>query len=254
MQYGLQRGMTVGNLVRGAAPEPKPATKFLPKWWREAKGISDSEGRPMSLSDKPSGSEYAAGASAADFNLTFKRCVPFMEAMSIGYILPLHFDLIIDQKEDGNYEWVSRADEQLGMSSPNQIKEIPEWPDHTTLGLRINNPWAVRTEPGVSCLFIQPMNRPDLELQVFSGVVDTDKYTIPVNFPFSIKKTDGPSSRIIEIGTPLAQIIPFRREDCKSKTFDLDSKTEKSMNKEFGGIMSRVQNYYRSLYSRKEYK
>jgi len=246
--------MTVSNLVRGAAPEPKPSTRFMPQWWKDAKGISDDAGRPMSLNRSFNNSGSAATNLNADFNLTFKRCVPFMEAMSIGYMIPIHFDLIIDQKEDGNYEWVSRADEQLGMSSPNQIEEIPEWPDHTTLGLRVNNPWAIRTEPGVSCLFIQPMNRPDLDLQLFSGVVDTDKYTIPVNFPFSIKKTDGPSSRIIGVGTPLAQVIPFRREDCKSKTFDLDSKTEVSMNKEYGGIMSRVQNYYRDLWSKKKYR
>ena len=246
--------MTVSNLVRGAAPEPKPSTRFMPQWWKDAQGISDKAGRPMSLKYEVKGGASVATSLGADFNLTFKRCVPFMEAMSIGYMIPLHFDLIIDQLEDGSYEWVSRADEQLGMSSPNQIKEIPDWPDHATLGLRVNNPWAVRTEPGVSCLFIQPMNRPDLELQLFAGVVDTDKYTIPVNFPFSIKKTSGPSSRIIEVGTPLAQVIPFRREDCKSKIFDLDSKTETSMNREYGGIMSRVQNYYRGIWSKKKYR
>ena len=43
------------------------------------------------------------------------------------------------------------------------------------------------------------------------GIVDTDKYTAPVNFPFVLN--DANFEGLIPAGTPMAQVIPFKRED-----------------------------------------
>ena len=46
-------------------------------------------------------------------------------------------------------------------------------------------------------------------VEVFSGVVDTDRYPSPVNFPFVPIGADG--VHILPKGTPLVQVIPFAR-------------------------------------------
>ena len=47
------------------------------------------------------------------------------------------------------------------------------------------------------------------------GIVDTDKYVAPVNFPFVIN--DPKFEGLISKGTPIAQIIPFKRNSWKMK-------------------------------------
>jgi hypothetical protein len=50
---------------------------------------------------------------------------------------------------------------------------------------------------------------------IMPGVVDTDEYYAPVNFPFVLK--DPKFEGLIPQGTPLAQVIPFKRESYKMK-------------------------------------
>jgi hypothetical protein len=76
--------------------------------------------------------------------------------------------------------------------------------------LKFHNPWTIRTPPGWSCLFAPPLNRPGGIVEVLSGVVDTDVYVAPVNLPFVALAGDGVHT--IAKGTPLAQVIPFRRD------------------------------------------
>ena len=71
------------------------------------------------------------------------------------------------------------------------------------------NPYAIATPPGYSVLFTQPMHRESV-FTILDGIVDTDNYNVPVNFPFVLNdvKWEG----IIPAGTPMAQLIPFKRE------------------------------------------
>jgi Family of unknown function (DUF6065) len=77
--------------------------------------------------------------------------------------------------------------------------------------MKFNNFWTIRTPRGWSCLFLPPINRPNGVVEVLSGLVDTDTYTSPVNFPFVAVASDGVYT--LEQGTPLVQVIPFRRAD-----------------------------------------
>jgi hypothetical protein len=56
------------------------------------------------------------------------------------------------------------------------------------------------------------LNRPSPVFQVLSGVVDTDAFPTPVNFPFIATAEDG--VHVLPKGTPLVQVIPFRRGDA----------------------------------------
>ena len=50
-----------------------------------------------------------------------------------------------------------------------------------------------------------------VSVRVLSGLVDTDSYRSPVNFPFTAIAPDGVHT--LKEGTPLVQVIPFRRAD-----------------------------------------
>lgn len=57
-----------------------------------------------------------------------------------------------------------------------------------------------------------PLNRPHPAFECFSAVVDTDTYVAPIHFPFVATGEDG--HHVLERGTPLIQVIPFRREEA----------------------------------------
>ena len=75
--------------------------------------------------------------------------------------------------------------------------------------MKFHNPWTIRTPSGWSCLFVAPLNRPDGVVEILSGVVDTDVYTSPVNFPFVAIAEDGVHT--LPKGMALVQVIPFAR-------------------------------------------
>jgi hypothetical protein len=96
---------------------------------------------------------------------------------------------------------------------------LPEGYDRDALKWSV--PWSIKTPPGYSLLFTHPLNRFDLPFYTMSGIVDTDTYEIPVNLPFVIK--EGFMGKI-EKGTPLAQVIPIKRENWKSSVEEYNSK------------------------------
>jgi hypothetical protein len=143
-----------------------------------------------------------------------KRCVPFLDALSAGFIIPLWADL-----------YVVASEGQLNLSFPHNLpmqKSIhahgyPQMPDHPKADapygrefLKFVNPWVIETDPGYSCLFTAPLNHLEGRFKVLDGVVDTDTYYNNVNFPFMW--TGGDGEFFIPKGTPLMQVIPFRRE------------------------------------------
>jgi hypothetical protein len=69
---------------------------------------------------------------------------------------------------------------------------------------------------GYSAIVMHPLNRVDLPFITMSGIVDFDKSIhAPIgNIPFFIKKG---FEGTIPAGTPMFQIIPFKREDWNSE-------------------------------------
>ena len=72
------------------------------------------------------------------------------------------------------------------------------------------NPWSTTTPKGYSSLFIPPVHGANPYFTILEGLVDTDKYTSPVNFPFTLNNLD--FEGLIPAGTPVAQVIPIKRE------------------------------------------
>jgi hypothetical protein len=176
---------------RGGIAEPVPAKAALPEWFRRLPPVS-----------KPH-------LSATNNALTVKRCMPFLDAMTAGWIIPLTATVRLEIADGGrtvNAGWEFDRTMVSNHSAP-QVAGNPREPRPPC---KFHNFWTITTPKGWSCLFLPPLNRPNAVFVCASGLVDTDVYAAPVHFPFFATAPDG--LYVIEKGTPLVQVIPFRRK------------------------------------------
>ena len=92
-----------------------------------------------------------------------------------------------------------------------QSFQIRGHPREGNLVLRMFMFWAVHTPPGYSVLVTAPFNRTDLPFEPLTGVIDTDRSNSILHLPMFCNLPDG--MHVIEKGTPVAQVIPFKREE-----------------------------------------
>jgi hypothetical protein len=180
-----------GNIPEEYAP--KPATASVPDWYKNLESYIGDE-------KKPSGD--------GNTSATIKRCMPVFDAITGGYILYTYTDVWVSQK-DGMpwYEWPSF--EPIQWHPVEQAPNHPNRNGHQISYPKWINPWAIQTPPGYSVLFVQPMHR-ESTFTILPGIVDTDQYNSPVNFPFVLNNIQ--YEGLIPAGTPMAQVIPFKRD------------------------------------------
>ena len=178
---------------------PVPASKLIPDWYKNLESYIGGDKRP----------DGNAGTTG-----TAKRCMPIFDAISGGYLILTHADLWVSQKPDEEgklhpyYEWANFG--AIAFHPKNQLPEHPHGAGHELSYPKWTNAWAIQTPPGYSSLFISPLHR-ETPIIALPGVVDTDTYTAPVNFPFVLRdpKMDG----LIPAGTPIMQVMPFKRDE-----------------------------------------
>lgn len=145
---------------------------------------------------------------------TVKRCIPVLDALSAGFVIPLWADLHVIAK-DGELNFTFPR--KIPMPSSMETHGYVQFPGHPLADkpygkyfMKFMNPWVVETAPGYSCLFTAPLNHLETRFKVLDGIVDTDTYHSNVNFPFLW--TGGDGEFFIPKGTPLMQVIPYKRE------------------------------------------
>jgi len=186
--------------------QPQPASKFIPDWYKNMESYIGGK--------KP----IATGTPA-----TIKRCMPVFDAINAGYIITSPADVYVRIKDGEQYfEWASFN--LIGFHPINQAPEHPARNEHAYP--KWINYWSVRTPKGYSTMFIQPMHRESV-FTILPGVVDTDEYYAPVNFPMVIN--DPKFEGLIPSGTPIAQVIPFKRESW-SMQFGEDKERKEQAN------------------------
>jgi hypothetical protein len=176
----------------GVFPPPVPALKKAPDFYKAI--------RPQSGSHPETS--------------TVKRCIPFLDALSAGFIIPLWADLHVVAK-DG--ELSLSFPRNFPMSKSLEQHGYIQFPGHPFADkpygknfLKFMNPWVIETAPGYSCLFTTPLNHLEPRFKLIDGAVDTDTYHNNINFPFLW--TGGDGEFFIPKGTPLVQVIPYKRE------------------------------------------
>jgi len=172
-------------------PHPEPASKFIPEEYKKLKRFADDNLHAP----------------------TVKTCIPFLDSLTAGYIIPFDQDYVLDGVEDEfTITPTNREQHDFGFHGKIQLPE--KW--HKTTGKnagKFHNKWLIKTPPGYSCLFIKPMNRLEPRFEIIAGVVDTDTYVNVINFPFIVHEKN--KQFLIKKGEPMVQVIPFKRESWK---------------------------------------
>jgi len=212
--------------------KPQPASVFIPDWYKNVesymggKKITDGKGGTLA---------------------TIKKCMPVFDAITAGYIITSPADVMVTLKDGHqNFEWSN-----FGLISFHPIEQAPEHPLCKPYQYpKWNNPWGIKTPKGYSTMFVQPMHRESV-FTILPGIVDTDTYTAPVNFPFVVN--DPNFEGLIPKGTPIAQIIPVKRNAWNMK-FGEQKELDEQAN-----ISTKLQTkffdrYKTMFWQRKEYK
>lgn len=212
---------------------PEVASKSIPDWYKEIKNDVYKE-----LKFK----------NQQVVNKNLKMCMPFLDAFTTGYIQKTWCDIQIENN-NGIVTYTYPVD--------------PHIIDHRdSINISIDNmfyktefvwktPWVPKLPKGYSCLFTHPLNQIDLPFITLSGVIDSDLFfhTPFGNIPFYIKNN---FSGTIPCGTPMYQIIPFKRENWEKKILNFnEEKTKKNMffmNKKF------ISNYKNNFWQKKNFK
>ncbi len=186
--------------LAGVIPEPKPAVKNLPDWF---KNLEPSYGTERDT--------------FGNKTMSAKRCLPLLDGMSLGFTIPLCGDLHVRTNHNNS---------QIELTNPPALK-VCEFHNADQVGgpsaaklnhgnpLKFINRWVIKTAPGWSILFTNPLNHFDQPFTCLSAMVDTDKYPKEVNFPALWHEFDADVH--LSAGTPLVTAIPIKRNSFDKK-------------------------------------
>lgn len=218
-------------------PPPKPAKTYLPKWYKET---------------LPTTYNSLEFDNAGTIQTNIKNCIPFLDIMTAGYIQESWTDLEIREK-DGIVEYFYAG--ILGNDVPTLLSHrkkssVPVGKDFYPFEFVWHQAWSPKLPKGYSYILTHPINRIELPFYTIGGIVDADKfnYTSGGNLPFYIKKG---FTGIIPEGTPLYQIIPFKRDNWKNLI--LENNVEKSQKSRYSLRRFFIGGYKKQYWSKKKF-
>jgi|LakMenEpi03Aug12_release.lakeMendotaPanAssembly.Ray.scaffolds.fasta_scaffold304467_2 hypothetical protein len=225
-------------------PKPIPAAQMIPEWWKKMTPYIPSY-------DNPDGSKLIIKDSES--NASWKKCTPLRDAMTSGYIIPLWTDVQVQRnkniEDDWKVTWRVKGMDVFQYRGPNSdFIETPQ--GFAKQMMTYLNGWIPQTPPGYSVLITPPFGYRNLPFMTIPAIVDTDKHKIAVD---AVGWFRNDFEGIIEKGTPLLQITPFKRENWESefsvytadKLKQLEDKTFRS---------TTVGQYIKNVWTRKVYK
>ncbi len=146
---------------------------------------------------------------------TWKSCPAMYDALGSGYVLRTPVDIEFFVNAAGHIDCKVSDDaykEFVTVRPPMPDFKTPHGYEDYHFAWYFD--WGIQTDKGYSTIYLTPMNRFDLPFQNTTGMIDTDSVSLPGRLPFFIAKG---WTGTIPAGTPYVQLIPFKREDWKSK-------------------------------------
>lgn len=200
---------TWGHMYKDVLSEPVPAAQAVPQWYKDlARHVTSND-----LSHLGPINDRGGDGS----NVSTKLCLPFFDAMTMGYYYCLDSDVFVSLDIDGKPTINWSHDTLLVDKRPEVDMAIPD--DVHPLQFGVKMQWFYETPKGYSLLMTMPMNRPELPFWSPSGVVDADIWGLPAFIPLYIKKN---FEGTIPKGTPIFQFIPIKREEWNLEIDDSD--------------------------------
>jgi hypothetical protein len=204
----------MNSIINDFSKKPQPVKNDMPKWWKESENYLKDE----ALNNIPTRSLG-----------TIKACPAIIDFLTYGYVLFFPTDIYIDATKD-KIEWMY-TDINSGIGDLDFSNYIIYHDGDTGLlskynkdgfhkdVLKVNSFWGIKTDPGYSVFITNPQHRHDLPFRSFSAIVDTDVFPARFQYPLIFKKG---FSGVIKAGTPLVQVMPFKREDFVAQEVDFN--------------------------------
>ena len=221
--------IAVNKLSSEVFDKPQKTSSLVPEWYKKQGKYTEDK---FHVADN------------GNPNHTIKSCMPIFDMMTAGYTITLPADVYFE--EDGAVKWSTDMLSAVESHPKSQFSEY-NVPDgyKKNIAYKFIQPWIIKTPPGYSTMFVHPTYTPDLPFYTLPAIVDTDKHPIMVNFPFFLKED---FTGLIPYGTPIVQIIPFKRENWKSSS----SFSEINQNDLFQFAKKKLGNRYKAFYRTKK--
>jgi len=215
--------------LEGSLPAPVPASLGLPEW---LKAMPTKAFSTLNLQDEQ----------------TVKRCPPFVDAMTNGFLIPLICDLRV---EDGAIVWDNEIPpggeldfprSPISFHDASQVTGTPLF-DADRFFIKFHNLWTIEAPAGYALFFTHPVNRFDLPFTTLSGLVDCDRYIDNwIHFPAHCH--DMSFRGVLPKGTPIAQCIPVKRDEWTGQAASFSAEETRRVH-EMQGAMRRDSELYR---------
>jgi len=167
----------------------EPSKKFIPKWYRDNNKYTVDK---KTFNDK-----------------NFKDCVPFLDSFTHGYMITLQGDVFVSQTFEGPvFEW-GTVPPLVSERNKKQNEYLPTPQGYTDAHYAWIINGCIRIPKKYSVLMTHPLNHLELPFYTLNGVVDSSILT-QGQLPFFLKKD---FLGLIPKGTPIVQVIPFKREN-----------------------------------------
>lgn len=213
-------------------PKPIPASMLIPDWWRDLP-VYSNQSKKFDL-------DPAA-------TVTAKKCFPLLDGITAGYIVTLWSDLLVSKDENGFTIAKWSVDQPVLTAWPPEQSasyEIPKGFCKTVF--KYMHGWVIETPANYSCLITHPIGYPNLPFRTLTGIVDTDVLETHANSPFVIEDD---FEGIIPKGTPMFQVIPFKRDEWKMV---IDEMPEKEIFYRYERLYSTIASSYGRLLRKKK--
>ena len=194
--------------------KPVLAKSVMPEWWKNAK------------------IEMAVNT---EFVQTIRACPAMDDWTKSGYYILANRDITIlngDERlknldarqwatanDEGNYASPSHpAEQMLNLFEPVGDHGVKD-------AFKFRNPWNIQTPPGYSVLFLDPFLFTGRAFCVWQGIVDSDRFKNNQDNAQIILYPKTNESFTIKKGTPILQMLPFKRETWTASYQWQDAKT-----------------------------
>jgi len=208
------------QIYKGSIPEPVPAYKSYPKWFSE-----------LEIVDRRCPFRFINQDNKRDIekvNGNVKGCPGIIEMLSAGYVINSWSNFLFREEEGHLYvNWIdSVVNNRIEFHYQDQVGNFFGEKDPYKNFIKMACPWTIKTDPGVSCLIMNPYWYNDTRFTTASAIYHSD--VTPLNlkwfFTWNKKITTGMEiegidldNQIVKKETPLIHIIPFHREKFESK-------------------------------------
>lgn len=190
---------------------PKPAKDCVPE---EISNLPDGKEK-YKINEEPLGN--------------IKICLPAMDYINSGYIVHNSYELELEVglknfRDDLRIRTARTIKEQDHESSIYARKALAVYYENACpvvnegkkqrAYFKIKTAWGIKTPPGYSCLVMQPFYLNESRFTILPGIIDTDTYHLPIPL---VGYLNARETIRITPGTPLLQVIPFKRDDWDMK-------------------------------------